>query len=173
MINHAHCKLLVIGFKYGDRLSICPTTKSTLNTGPGGSLNAIDHNNFGDFIVVSKRNYKNFGWVRLYFLCQKRFPSRRQNCFFLFTERKLTNDKKPETLNKWQGVCGKLIYHTYSNWSTRPTHSHGRQGSLFCTCRPYFSKSSKTKQSENNVCYWFKTVGLAEWIIDDTCLVLN
>ena len=36
--------------------------------------------------------------------------------------------------------------------------------------RPLFSKSSKTKQSENNV-FPGETVGLAEWIIDDTCLV--
>ena len=37
----------------------------------------------------------------------------------------------------------------------------------------HFSKSSKTKQSENNVRYCTgETVGLAEWIIDDTCLVL-
>ena len=37
---------------------------------------------------------------------------------------------------------------------------------------PHFSKSSKTKQipSEDNVNY-YKTVGMAEWIIDDTCIM--
>ena len=38
--------------------------------------------------------------------------------------------------------------------------------------RPHFSKSSKTKQSENNVRYTGETLCLAEWIIDDTCLVV-
>ena len=39
--------------------------------------------------------------------------------------------------------------------------------------RPHFSKSSKSKQaSEHNVHYWRDCgSGLAEWIIDDICLV--
>ena len=38
--------------------------------------------------------------------------------------------------------------------------------------RPHFSKSSKTKQSEKKIATG-ETEGLAEWIIDDTCLVID
>ena len=43
------------------------------------------------------------------------------------------------------------------------------------TCvRPHFSKSSKTKQIQVKTMFTTgKTVGLAEWIIDDTCLVYH
>ena len=56
----------------------------------------------------------------------------------------------------------------------RPTVPAGSDN-CFCTCfRPYVrhhvSKQNKTSP-ENNDHYWWGTVGLAEGIIDDTCLV--
>ena len=63
-------------------------------------------------------------------------------------------------------TLGKLMLHTcssschfFDNFDPlgRPTVTAGRDH-CFCTCRPsirpHFSKSSKTKQSENNVHYW-------------------
>ena len=59
-----------------------------------------------------------------------------------------------------------------SFWSTRPTHSHGSVGILVfehvrTSVSLYFTKTSK-----NNIHYW-RDYGLAEWIIDDTCLVIH
>ena len=52
----------------------------------------------------------------------------------------------------------------------RPTVTAGRDH-CFCTCRLSVATfQNLAKQSENNVCYW-QDCGLAEWIIDDTCLV--
>ena len=50
------------------------------------------------------------------------------------------------------------------NWSTRPTQSHGR--SLFSHMFSNLEKQNKRKNVRSGV-----TMGLAEWIIDDTCLV--
>ena len=47
-----------------------------------------------------------------------------------------------------------------SNWSTRPTHSHGTSN---------FSKQNKFQAK--TMFTTGETVGMAEWIIDDTCLV--
>ena len=58
-------------------------------------------------------------------------------------------------------------------WSTRPTHSHGRQESLFSymlSIHPSLPKCSKAKQQKTMFSTGM-TMGLAEWIIDDTCLV--
>ena len=63
------------------------------------------------------------------------------------------------------------------NWSTRPIHSHGRKWSLFShvlSVRP----SQRFKISQNNfqariVIAYGATVSLAEWIIDDTHVLLD
>ena len=58
-------------------------------------------------------------------------------------------------------------------WSTRPTHSLGRQESLFSqksSVCPHFSKSGITNKVKTMFATG-ETVGLAEWIIDDPCLV--
>ena len=63
-------------------------------------------------------------------------------------------------------------------WSTRPTHSHGRKGSVFShmlSVRPSIRPSPlfkfrKTKQQKTMFAIGV-TMGLAEWIIDDTWLV--
>ena len=53
----------------------------------------------------------------------------------------------------------------------QPTVTAGRDN-CFCTCCPsVLFKTSKTKQQKAMVTT-DETVGLAEWIIDDTCLVL-
>ena len=58
-------------------------------------------------------------------------------------------------------------FHTYcsSIWPSVDT---------FMYVQPNFSTYGKTKQilSENNDHYWWDYMGVSEWIIDDTCLVL-
>ena len=54
----------------------------------------------------------------------------------------------------------------------RPTVTAGRDH-CFCTCRPYVPTfQNLAKQNETKTTFTTsETVGLAEWIIDDTCLV--
>ena len=60
---------------------------------------------------------------------------------------------------------------TYIDPRGRPTVTAGSDH-CFCTCRPFvrphFSKQSKTQAKT-----MFATVGLAEWIIDDTPVLLK
>ena len=74
--------------------------------------------------------------------------------------------------------CNKCMYirRLFVFWSTRPDHSHTRWWSLFSFTlsvrpfvRPYFSKQNKFQAKI--MFATDETVGLAEWIIDDTCLV--
>ena len=57
----------------------------------------------------------------------------------------------------------------------QPTVTAGSDN-YFPTCylsvRPYFSNLAKAKQQKTMIATG-ETVGLAEWIIDDTCLVTN
>ena len=63
------------------------------------------------------------------------------------------------------------LRHFY-HWFTRPTHSHGRQESLFShmssVCH-HFSNLAKQKKVKT-IFATGETVGLTEWIIDDTFL---
>ena len=54
-------------------------------------------------------------------------------------------------------------------WSTRPTLGHGRYWSLFSQ---FFQNIAKQNKFQANTMFTTgETMGLAEWIIDDTCLV--
>ena len=54
----------------------------------------------------------------------------------------------------------------------RPTATAGRDH-CFCTCRPFVRPSVRPHFSKQNkaITMFGETVDLAEWIIDDTCLV--
>ena len=56
----------------------------------------------------------------------------------------------------------------------QPTVTAGSDHCFRTCCPSDFSKSSKnkTKFKWNNIYYWREIVGLAKWIIDDTCLVI-
>ena len=63
------------------------------------------------------------------------------------------------------------------NWSTQPTHSHAGSDHCFHTCSPSilptFQNLAKLNKFQAKTMFTTcETVGLAEWIIDDTCLVL-
>ena len=62
-------------------------------------------------------------------------------------------------------------YEYYIDPRGRPTVTAGSDR-CFCTCRPYF-QTFQNKFQEKTIIDTCETVGLAEWIIDDTCLVLH
>ena len=59
------------------------------------------------------------------------------------------------------------------NWSTRPTHSHGRLWSLFSHMLSVRPSIRLSPQQQKTMVATGETVGLAEWIIGDTCLVFS
>ena len=71
-------------------------------------------------------------------------------------------------------ICNRLTL-KINYWSTRPTQSHGRKDNCFRTCCPSVRpspifKSRKTKQ-QKTMFVTGRTMSLAMWIIDNTCLV--
>ena len=71
--------------------------------------------------------------------------------------------------SRWSSVYKKPITDDIF-WSTRPTQSHLFSHKSSVRTSPLF-KFSKTKQQKTMFATG-ETVGLAEWIIDDTCLVI-
>ena len=90
---------------------------------------------------------------------------RAQKCF----------DYESWSLSRDNATSGKIhrITAEFSSicWSTWPIHTHCH---CFCTCRPSVRPTFQNLAKQNKVKTMFatgETVGLAEWIINDNCLV--
>ena len=78
---------------------------------------------------------------------------------------------------KMSALSSMICYWLGVFWFTQLAHSHGWQWSLFShilSVRTHFSKYSKTNKFQARTMFTTgETVGLAEWIIDDTSLVYS